>query len=159
MKKNFPENTIISNLKLRGSWGQLGNEGRLKLYEYLALMTQGNGGSLGYVQGTGKNPWVATIANMMENRGVKWETSESMNIGLDYALFDGKLSGYVNYYNNKTRDLLIPKVLAPSAGIGDPTLNVGTMQNTGIELDINYRESRGELNWNAGFNIAFMKIK
>ncbi|HBO26581.1 TonB-dependent receptor [Culturomica sp.] len=155
----FPKNTIISNLKLRGSWGQLGNEGRLKLYEYLALMTQGNGGSLGYVQGTGKNPWVATIANMMENRGVKWETSESMNIGLDYALFDGKLSGYVNYYNNKTRDLLIPKVLAPSAGIGDPTLNVGTMQNTGIELDINYRESRGELNWNAGFNIAFMKNK
>lgn len=50
----FPKNTIISNLKLRGSWGQLGNEGRLKLYEYLALMTQGNGGSLGYVQGTGK---------------------------------------------------------------------------------------------------------
>ena len=153
----FPKNTIISNLKLRGSWGQLGNENALGYYEFLALMTQGNGGSLGYVQGTGKNPWVATIANVMENRAIQWETAESINIGVDYALFDGKLSGYVNYYNNKTRDLLITKVLAPSAGIGNPTLNVGTMQNSGFEFDINYRESRGDLNWNAGFNIAFMK--
>lgn len=155
----FPKNTVISNLKLRGSWGQLGNEDALDNLAYLALMTQGNGGSLGYVQGSGKNPWLATIANMMENRAIQWETAESMNIGLDYALFDGKLSGYVNYYDNKTRDLLITKVLAPSAGIGDPILNVGTMRNTGFEFDINYRESRGEFNWNAGFNIAFLKNK
>lgn len=156
-EKFFPKNTVISSLKLRGSWGQLGNEDALGKYEYLALMTQGNGGSLGYVQGSGKNPWLATIANMMENRAIKWETAESINIGVDYALFDGKLSGYVNYYNNKTRDLLIKKVLAPSAGIGNPTLNVGTMRNSGFEFDINYRENRGELNWNAGFNIAFLK--
>lgn len=155
----FPKTDVISNLKIRGSWGQLGNENVLKNYEYLALMTQGNGGSLGYVQGTGKNPWMATIANVMENRAIKWETTESMNIGLDYGLFGGKLSGYINYYSNKTKDLLITKVLAPSAGIADPTLNVGTIRNTGLEFDINYRESRGEFNWNAGFNIAFLKNK
>lgn len=155
----FPKTDVISNLKLRGSYGQLGNEGRLKNYEYLALMTQGNGESLGYVQGSGKNPWIATIANMMENRGIKWETNESMNIGLDYGLFGGKLNGSINYFNNKTVDLLILKRLAPSAGIGDPNLNVGTMRNTGVELDINYANEVNSFVYNVGFNIAWLKNK
>lgn len=155
----FPETDVISNLKIRGSWGRLGNEGRLADYAYLALMTQGNSTSLGYVQGVGKNPWMSTIANVMENRGIKWETNESMNIGLDYGLFGGKLNGAINYYNNKTIDLLITKVMAPSAGIGNPMLNVGTMRNTGFEFDINYRKDEGEFTWNAGFNIAYLKNK
>lgn len=154
----FPKG-VVSNLKLRGSWGQLGNENVLDNYAYLALMTQGNGGSLGYVQGVGKNPWIATIANEMENRGIKWETNESMNIGFDYGFFDNKLTGTINYFNNKTKDLLITKVLAPSAGIGDPVLNVGTMENSGFEFDVKYEETRGAFNWNAGFNIAFLKNK
>lgn len=155
----FPKDIFVSNLKLRGSWGRLGNEGRLGNYSYLALMTQGNGGSLGYVQGTGKNPWIATIGNTMENRGIKWETNESVNIGLDYGMFDNRLNGSINYFNNKTIDLLITKVLAPSAGIGDPDLNVGTIRNTGIEFDINYAGEVKDVTYNAGFNIAYLRNK
>ena len=155
----FPKDGVISNLKLRGSWGRLGNENVLDSYAYLALMTQGNGGSLGYVQGTGKNPWLATIANDMENREIKWETSQSINIGFDYGLFDGKLSGALNYFNNKTIDLLITKKLAPSAGIANPILNVGTMRNSGVEFDVNYRDMIGEFSWNAGFNVTYLKNK
>lgn len=153
----FPKDGIISNLKLRGSWGQLGNEGALKNYAYLALMTQGNGYSLGYVQGTGKNPWIATIANMMENRGIKWETNQSLNVGVDYGFFGGRLYGSVNYYNNKTIDLLIEKELAPSAGIGNPILNVGTMRNAGVEFDINYAKKSGVFTYNIGFNLSTLK--
>ena len=155
----FPKDGVISNLKLRGSWGRLGNENVLDSYAYLALMTQGNDGSLGYVQGTGKNPWLATIANDMENREIKWETSQSINIGFDYGLFDGKLSGALNYFNNKTIDLLITKKLAPSAGIANPILNVGTMRNSGVEFDVNYRDMIGEFSWNAGFNVTYLKNK
>lgn len=155
----FPKTDVISNLKLRGSWGRLGNEGALGSYAFLALMTQGNGGSLGYVQGSGKNPWMSTIANMMENRGIKWETNESINVGLDYGLFGGKLHGSINYYNRKTIDLLITKVLAPSAGIGNPILNVGTMRNVGIEFDVNYANNVNEFKYNAGFNFSTLKNK
>lgn len=153
----FPKDMVINNLKLRGSWGRLGNEGALKDYAYLALMTQGNSGSLGYVQGSGKNPWMSTIANVMENRGIKWETNESINIGLDYGLFDNKLNGSINYFNNKTIDLLITKKIAPSAGIASPILNVGTMRNTGVEFDINYSGEVKDFTYNAGFNIAYLK--
>ena len=155
----FPKGGVVSNLKLRGSWGQLGNENVLGNFDFLALMTKGNGGSLGYVQGMGKNPWIATIANVMENRELKWETSQSLNIGVDYGLFDGKLTGALNYFNNKTIDLLITKKLAPSAGIADPILNIGTMRNTGVEFDVNYRNNYGEFSWSAGFNITYLKNK
>lgn len=155
----FPKGNVISNLKLRGSWGQLGNENVLGTVDFLALMTKGNGGSLGYVQGVGKNPWTATIANVMENRELKWETSQSLNVGVDYGLFDGKLTGALNYFNNKTIDLLITKKLAPSAGIADPILNIGTMRNSGVEFDINYRNNYEGFVWNAGFNITYLKNK
>ncbi len=150
----FPEDFIVSNLKLRASWGQLGNEAALGYYTSSSLISSGNYLNSGYVQGTGSNPWPGSIATALENRKLKWETTDSKNIGVDYTLRNGKVSGSINYYRNITQDLLITKKLAPSAGIDDPTLNVGKISNSGFELEINYREQSNEFKYNVGFNLT-----
>ena len=109
-------------------------------YDFQALISTYNTKYQGYVKGIGENPWPGSIARGLENRSLKWETTDSKNIGFDFILFMNKLSGSLNYYNNETSDLLITKVLPPSAGLNDPILNVGKIRNNGIELELNWNE-------------------
>ena len=153
----YPEDFMFSNLKLRASWGQLGNDAALGYYTSRSLISSGSYLNSGYVHGTGSNPWPGSIATALENRKLKWETTDSKNIGIDYALRNGKVSGSINYYRNITQDLLITKKLAPSAGIDDPTLNVGKISNSGFELEINYREQSNEFKYNVGFNLTTLR--
>jgi TonB-linked SusC/RagA family outer membrane protein len=153
----FPKDFIVSSLKLRASWGQLGNEAALGYYSANTLIHTGNSLGNGYVQGSGSNPWPGSIATTLENRNLQWETTDSKNIGIDFGLKNGKISGSMNYYHNVTDNLLITKKLAPSAGIDDPILNVGKISNSGFELEVNYRDQVGEFKYNAGFNLTTLK--
>ena len=153
----YPQDFIVSRLKLRASWGQLGNENALGYYASSSLIYSGNSLNSGYVQGTGSNPWPGSIATTLENRTLQWETTTSKNIGIDYALQDLKISGSMNYYNNVTSDLLIIKKLAPSAGIDDPVLNVGEVSNSGFEFEINYNNQINEFKYNVGLNFSTLK--
>ncbi len=153
----FPKNDILTDLKLRASWGRLGNENALGYYDFLALISTYNSKYQGYVQGNGDNAWVGSIARDLENRSLQWETTETMNIGLDYEFLSGKLKGALNYYNNQTRDLLITKVLPPSAGLNDPTLNVGKMRNSGVEFELNWVDQKGDFYYNVGMNMSTTK--
>jgi TonB-linked SusC/RagA family outer membrane protein len=155
----YPTDSYVSNLKLRASWGQLGSESALGYYSSSALITTGNNLNYGYVQGNGKNPWPGSIATTLENKDLQWETTDSKNIGLDYTLKGGKISGSMNYYYNTTQDLLIIKKIAPSAGINDPVLNVGEINNRGFEFEINYHNNINEFNYNVGFNLTTLKNK
>ena len=150
----FPKTTAISNLKIRASWGRLGNENALGYYDFLALIRTYNTKYQGYVQGNGDNPWTGSIARDLENRSLKWETTDTKNIGFDYGLFNNHLNGSFNYYYNKTEDLLIYKVLPPSAGLNDPILNVGKMRNTGVEFEINYQDGQAGWNYSFGLNLT-----
>ena len=60
----------------------------------------------GYVRGTGNSAWAGSIARGLENRDLKWETTDTKNFGIDFGLFNNHLSGNVNYYYNETSDLL-----------------------------------------------------
>ena len=155
----FPKDFIISTLKLRASWGQLGNEAALGYYSANTLISTGNSLGSGYVQGNGSNPWPGSIATTLENRNLQWETTDSKNIGVDFTLKNGKISGSMNYYHNVTDNLLITKKLAPSAGIDDPILNVGKISNSGFELEVNYRDQVNEFKYNVGFNMSTLKNK
>ncbi len=95
-------------------------------------------------------PRAGSIARGLENRNLQWETTDTKNIGIDYGFFNNRLNGSFNYYYNKTEDLLITKVLPPSAGLSNPILNVGKMRNTGIEFEINYQDSKAGWDWNIG---------
>lgn len=149
----FPKDIALNNLKLRFSWGRLGNENALGKYDFLALITSSNWLGLGYVKGNGANPWPASIATGLENRSLKWETTDTKNIGVDFGFFNNKLSGALNYYQNNTKDLLITKVLPPSAGLNSPILNVGEIENNGFEFELNWNDNIGDFNYNVGFNM------
>ena len=150
----FPDNTAISNLKLRASWGRLGNEQALGYYDFLSLIETYNDMWMGSVQGSGSSPWPGSIATNLANRNLQWETTDTKNVGLDFGLFNGKLSGALNYYYNKTEDMLITKKLAPSVGLKDPIMNVGKIRNTGVEFEINYSDRKGDFDYNVGLNLA-----
>lgn len=153
----FPELNFVNNLKIRGSWGRLGNEAVLGYYDFQSLIESGNGLWYGYVQGVGANPWPGSIAPAFENRTLKWETTDSKNIGVDFTLFDNSVNGTLNFYQSNTVDLLVAKKLPESAGMYHPILNVGEFKNSGVEFEVNYSKSVGELQYNVGFNFSTLK--
>ncbi|MDH6305389.1 TonB-linked SusC/RagA family outer membrane protein [Parabacteroides sp. PF5-5] len=150
----FPQDGLVSNLKLRASWGRLGNEQALGYYDFQALISTYNNLYGGYVQGTGSTPWPGSIAMGLANRNLQWETTDTKNIGFDYGFLNGKLSGAINYYYNKTEDMLITKKLAPSVGLWNPVMNVGKIRNTGVEVEINWADKKGDFDYNIGLNFT-----
>lgn len=155
----FPKDAVISNLKFRASWGRLGNENALGYYDFQALITSYNNKTGGYVWGSGSTPHVGSGSWTMENRGLKWETTDTKNVGFDFGLFNNKLTGTINYYVNQTEDLLITKQLPPSAGYENPILNVGKIRNNGIELEVNWADKVGDFNYEIGANFSTTKNK
>lgn len=121
----------IDDLKIRGDYGVTGNQ---DFGNYLSLSTMNSFGSYYYngqyftVWGAGKNP----------NPGLKWEKGKNWNVGIDFTLFKSKLSGSINYYNRKQQDLLGDyNVPVPPYLFSTTFVNVGTMRNTGVEVDLN----------------------
>lgn len=149
----FPKD-FVSNLKLRASWGRLGNEQALGYYDFQALISTYNELYGGYVQGSGSTPWPGSTAMGLANRNLQWETTDTKNLGIDYGFLNNRLSGAINYYYNKTEDMLITKKLAPSVGLLNPVMNVGKIRNTGVEIEINWADKKGDFDYNVGFNLS-----
>jgi len=159
-KENFLQNvTWLSNLKLRASYGELGNEGALGYYDHQALITTSNTWAGGYVQGSGATPWPGSASYTLLNRDLQWETIKSKNLGLDFGLLKGSLTGSLNYYENLTDGLLITKEIPPSAGIKDPILNVGKISNKGLELETNYQFTKNDWHFDLGGAFSLLKNK
>lgn len=153
-EEEFFSKEVMSNLKLRASWGRLGNENALGYY-YAPTMTNSNTQWMSYVQGG--NPWPGMVNLYLVNDDLRWETTDTKNIGVDFGFFNNKLSGSLNYYYNTTEDLLIEKVMAPSAGIYNPTVNVGKMRNKGFEFELNYNDNYNGFEYNIGLNFFTTK--
>ncbi len=147
----------ISNLKIRASWGRLGNQnigGIAGDYPYLTTITQSNGTS--YNLGSQLVPGAAVTALVDED--ISWEISESFDLGLELGLFESKLNFEAGYFNKTTKDILvrlpIPEILG---GVSPPVENVGKMKNSGLELAVSYQSaSSGDWNYNIGGNITYV---
>ncbi len=141
---------IFNFLKLRMSWGQAGNDSALGYYDYVALISQGksqdNGG---YVFGNPQTSFQGSIARDLQNDDLQWETNTSANFGLDFTSLKNKLKGTINYYNTTTEDLLITKVVSPSAGVNSPVVNVGEFRNQGFEFELGYTNNDNEFHYGA----------
>jgi len=150
-EEGFMDNQDIFNfLKLRYSWGQAGNDSALGYYDYVALISQGksqNNG--GYVFGDPQTSFTGSIARDLQNDNLQWETNTSSNFGLDFASLANKLKGSLNYYKTTTSDLLITKVVSPSAGINDPIVNVGEFVNKGFEFELGYTNNDSDFHYSA----------
>ncbi|MBE9488255.1 MAG: TonB-dependent receptor [Bacteroidetes bacterium] len=147
----FPEDTVIDDLKLRLSYGTLGNENVLSSYAYEALMQKQLGS---YAHVFGGAPILGMSSFDIDNKDLKWETTESINFGLDYALLDNRLSGTLNYYQTTTKDLLTYKEFPYSAGLNSTLLNVGKVRNNGFEFELRWAETKGDWDYNVGLIVS-----
>ena len=150
----FPKNSVVSNLKFRASWGRLGNEDALGYYDFQALITKYNTMTGGYIWGSGSTPHAGAASWNIERANLKWETTDTKNVGFDLGLFNNKLTGTINYYVNQTSDLLITKCLSPSAGYENPILNVGKIRNNGVEIELNWADKVKDFEYQVGVNFS-----
>ena len=148
-RENFMKNTNFNTFKLRGSWGVTGND-RIGDYEYSATLLSDFyypiNGSLA----------VGTTASGLANSDLKWEETTMLNIGLDLAMFENKFTASLEYFNNKSDDLLMSRTLPPSLGIhsGTITENVGSVETNGFELSLGYNDFEGDFTWSANVNLG-----
>ncbi len=141
---------IFDFLKLRFSWGEAGSDNALGNYDFVALISQGaNSSNGGYIFGNPQSSYVGGIARDLENPDLQWETNISSNLGVDYSVLDSKIKGSINYYNTKTKDLLIVKEVPLSSGVRNPVINVGEFENSGVEFELGYNESFNEVKFSA----------
>jgi TonB-linked SusC/RagA family outer membrane protein len=123
----------LYNLKLRAGWGQIGNQGSVPSYMNVTTATTG----MNYTWGGKFIPGSAFTSS--GNDDIKWETSTTTNIGLDFGFFSGKLSGSFEYFNKVTSDMLLQVPVPGQTGLQEaPWQNAGEMKNSGIELSLNY---------------------
>ncbi|SEA18768.1 TonB-linked outer membrane protein, SusC/RagA family [Porphyromonadaceae bacterium KH3R12] len=147
----------INDLKLRLSYGQGGNR-TVGRYETMARMATGTG----YVFGDGGTGELSQYVNRLENSKLKWETTTSSNIGLDFSFLRGRLSGSYDFYSSTTHDLLyninVPRV--NGVGIISIPTNIGELQNSGHELRITgIPVITNDFGWDITFNFSTNKNK
>ncbi len=152
--ENFMESTKtwLDDLKLRFSYGTAGNN-KIPNDQTSTVWSSGSGAPLGWMNGI-SSYW--TTGSYMANPDLKWETTYTRNIGLDFTLFSGRLSGTVEFYRNTTDDLLIE---FPVSGTGYTSQyrNLGETENKGVEFTLNWtaidKKNFGlSFNGNIGFN-------
>lgn len=152
------DNPVVSNLKLRLSYGISGND-RIDADLFQKLYGVGNNRPAGWGE---TNHYYYTFYNTkyVYNPGVKWEKTVTRNIGLDFGFFKERLSGTVEYYWNTVKDLLVPSDIPGYTGYTKLMTNVGQTSNRGIELQLNaWLVETKDFSLNATFNIGHNKNK
>lgn len=149
--------SCIDFMKLRFGWGQIGND---KISSDSFNLTMFNSGPTFVDYVFGLNQELAHGATVLTwvNNGGKWEVTEQWDLGLDFGLFDGMLSGTVDLFLRDTHDMLLA-VKAP-AYVGnryDGTNNVGTVRNKGIEVSLEHRNKIGNVTYSVGGNVSFIQ--
>jgi TonB-dependent starch-binding outer membrane protein SusC len=153
----FGESKVVNFMKLRASYGTLGND------------QIPNNGYLGFLNGEATYVFDGTLANgtavgQTPNPGLKWEEARKFDVGLDLKLLDNKISIITDYFIDTRKDLLIPNI--PVSGIigtnapgaASPTINAGTVRNSGIEFAVDYKNTfENDFSLSVGYNVTFLK--
>ncbi len=151
----FKSSNVLSDLKLRLGWGITGQQDIGNLYPYLPRYSQSNS-TAQYQFG---NTFYSFFRPAAYDANIKWETTTTSNIGLDFAFLNNRISGSVDVYNKKTKDLLSVIPIAPGSNF-DITLltNVGNVENNGVEITLNTTPVKTDVaQWDFGFNVTYNK--
>lgn len=148
------DQTWLSLGKLRLGWGQLGNNRIDELSRYTYLVSEYN-----YPFGQGTHvlqPGYTALT--IGNDDIKWEKTETYNIGLDLAFLNNSIQFGIEYFDKKTTDMLLAVPTVPSAGLkGYPMTNAGAVRNYGFETQVTYRKTFGDFSFDVGFNLSYIK--
>lgn len=152
-EENFFRNiAVVSNLKFRLSWGQLGNGSPLGLYPYIPLLTSGLTTTNNIVFNGQRSQYI--YQNTLASPEVTWETVQMANAGIDLGLLNNRLNITADLYEKRNKNMLAALNLPNIIGINTPSFNVGELKSWGWELDIKWKDRIGKLDYRVGFNFA-----
>lgn len=154
-EENFLRNSAswLNQLKLRVSYGSLGNNATTSYYMYQSLFATANYVLNGSIAG-------GLAQSVLANPELTWEKTYMTNVGIDYAMFNNRLSGSVDIYNKDTKGILISLPAPLEHGTSTvPNQNAGEVNNRGFEFDIRWNDRIGKVSYNVGFNMAFVTNK
>ena len=149
--------TFINLLKIRGSIGTTGGQ-NFNPYQSMAMYSY-NDDRIGSISYSG---YIGAILKAFGNKNLRWQKVEKQNVGLDFELFDRRLTGSFNVYNDISKDVLIDVTLAPSLGFSSYKENLGEVKNSGVELTLKgtvIRDREREIYWDIMYNLAHNKNK
>ena len=158
-KENFFKVNWIDDLKLRASWGQVGNVNALGAYPFDVPLSNttvilGGGGDE-----NPQNNTPATYEGTQSNPNLTWETSESTDIGLDAYMFNNRLSLTLDYFKKSTKHMIFDGLEDLNQGTNAAKVNGGNLQNTGFEASLSYADKVGELGFTVRANASFLDNK
>lgn len=147
----------ISDFKIRGGWGQTGNQYGLGDYGYLELSDIQR--QQWFVTGFENSVPNINSPSLLRATDLRWETTSTTNIGFDLSVLQNRLTFAVDYYNKNTKDLLMNAALPEGQQANRIQRNGGKLNNHGIEFTINSKNLTGAFSWNTDFNMSFNRNK
>lgn len=148
---------VLSNLKLRASYGVTGQQEGIGNYNYLPVYTYSVAGTEAFINGQ----YINTYRPEAYVSDLKWETTTSWNFGLDFGFLDGRIGGAIDFYTRKTKDLLASVPTAAGTNFSKTILtNVGNVDSKGIEVSLNATpiQTKG-WEWNLSYNFTWQNMK
>ena len=146
--------TWWNSTKVRFSWGKNGNE-NIGDFLFLSLANSGNNA----IFGRGEYVVNGVKASILPNKNLKWEESTQTDVGLDFAFLDNSLRFSVDYYKKTTDGMLMNMSVPAYVGESVPVGNVGKMENSGVEMELNFTRRFGDFNVTVGGNLTYLKNK
>ena len=146
-----PLKKYISDLKIRGGWGVIGNAG---VANYMALSTLN---STSYVLGQGSTVSAGYLDGKVANSKLGWETTTDYSVGADFQFLNSRLSFSMDYFYRKTTDMLFNMPLPTITGFGSYMANIGSMRNRGFEYSVNSQNLNGVVKWSTNLNLSYYR--
>lgn len=144
--------SFINNLKLRASWGKLGNSDALTSYGFLPLLSSGLTTTNNVVFNGTRAQYI--YQSVMSSPDITWETIAQSNVGIDMTVLQNRLSVTADYYVKMTTDLFSRPNLPNIIGVQPGLINLGKLKSWGTELDVKWRDEIGKFGYRLGFNIS-----
>jgi TonB-linked SusC/RagA family outer membrane protein len=136
----------LSELKIRGSYGTMGNQLAVRTTNQFRLFGGAAGNSFYDLNGTGNSSVEGFRATSIANLNAKWETNVTTNIGFEGGIFDNKVTVVFDWYTKTSKDLLFAPEIVGTAGASDaPYINVGEIKNSGVDVEVGYKNNFGDL--------------
>ncbi|MEP7143693.1 MAG: TonB-dependent receptor [Ferruginibacter sp.] len=158
-EKFFPHTSFISDLKIRGGWGKLGNYQSAGAYQFLSNLSFSPDYALGSGLGNSNGSQLQGVfLPNFANKSLKWEKVKTTSVGIDAILLDRHVNFTAEYYSKTTYDIIQDVSLPPNTGIQQPaSLNVATVSNSGMEFQLGYNTKIGDFNFNASGNLTTVR--
>ncbi len=149
--KDNVDSSIMSFGKIRASWGTNGNVNVLNNYAYTAgINTNGQW----YQYGATNAASYGSMPNGIANPDLTWEKSQQFDLGADFRFFNDRLALGIDWYKKKTKDLLVSAPAMPESGVSSLTINAGEVENSGLEVELSWKDNIGDFRYSISGNFA-----